>query len=118
MERWQIIVIAVVASIIWMIYKRRTGRTKSTFSGDFPKRQTVESWYRLAQEKAADLEAEIKTQKEKRWSEMSQEQQLAYTESFLETTFGSLAKTKYSTDEKLQLGKTQFLIEMESGPIQ
>ena len=116
MERWQIIVIALVASVVWMVYKRYTGRNKEPYTQRMPTRQGADQWYRDAQEKIANIDDEIKKQRESSWSEMDQDQQLAYSKAFLEGAFGSAVLTRYSTEEILQLGITQFIIDTEVSP--
>ena len=111
MDRWQIIIIAVIASVAWMVYKRVTGRNKDTSSREIPMRQSADAWYRVAQEKVADLDAATKAEREDRWAKMEKDEQLTFCDDFLEKTFGGAAKARYSSEEKLQLGKTKYLIE-------
>ena len=111
MDRWQIILIAVIASVVWMVYKRATGKSKSTSSRVMPRRQSAEAWFHEVQGKVADLEAGVKAEREERWAKMEEAEQLSFSDAFLEQTFGGATIARYTNEEKLQLGKAQYLIE-------
>jgi hypothetical protein len=109
MDRWQIIIIAVVVGVIWWFAKRYFGKKKEDAKSSTIY-MNVNSWFHQAQEAIAVMDSDIKKQRISDWDALSKEDKLKSTEEFMERIFGPEEFQKYTDEEKLQLGRANYLL--------
>ncbi len=108
MDKWTIILIAAAVSIVWMMGKRYFGRNKQ--KKDESIYMDVNTWFHKAQEMIAAVEEDIKKERAAKWGALSEEEKIKNIEEFMIVTFGPMETKKYTVEEKLRLGKTNFLL--------
>ena len=109
MDRWQIVIIAVIIGVVWWFAKRYFGQKKQ--SGETQTvYMNVNTWFHKAQEMMSIMDADIKEQHTEAWGKLSDEEKLRSTEEFMKETFGPDEPQKYTLQEKLQMGKANYIL--------
>ena len=110
MDRWQIIVIALVVGVIWWFAKRHFGQKKEQKDQGSTIYMNVNTWFHKAQEMISVMDADIKKERKAAWQAMPQEEKMRLTEEFMAETFGPDESKKYNADEKLELGEANYML--------
>ena len=102
MERWQIIVIAIVVGVIWMMFKRQ----RSPGGGaprDHSLESHVEQWFQKAQDRVAALPEDVHDERAQAWAALSRGEKIGFSERFMSVNFGpqSIGKSSPSTAVKV-----------------
>ncbi|MBN1686013.1 MAG: hypothetical protein JW852_05125 [Spirochaetales bacterium] len=108
MERWQLIVIVVVASSAWYLYKRFVKKERPWREGYRPPQPEVENWYSQTMATIDDMDESARAEKEAAWNTMPEKDRLEFSEKFLRDEFGQQAVMGYNRKQRLQIGLARF----------
>ena len=92
-----------------MLGKRFLGRNKQPQTRQNDLMPKVETWYAVAQDHVAFMDADIRTRRKTEWNALPDEERLRMADEFLTRHFGEKAITIYSADEKIRVAAAWFI---------
>jgi len=110
MERWQLIVIVVIASAAWYLYKRFVKKEPVWGEGYRAPQPEVENWYAVTMDAVDAMDETLRSEKEAEWAAKNDDEKLKYSESFLREKFGQKAVDGYNRKQRMQIGLAHFLV--------
>ena len=110
MERWQLIVIVVVATAAWYLYKRFVKKERFWQEGYRPPQPEVENWYSQTMATVDDMDESKRNEKEAAWNAMSEPERLAFSDKFMLEKFGQKAVAGYNRKQRLKIGLAHFIM--------
>jgi hypothetical protein len=113
MSRWQIIIIIVLGSIAWVLYKRLIRKGSVGNNLYYPPQPDVENWYKAAQEKISVADEQELQKRETAWEDLTKSEKLALSDDFILNRFGQKAVTGYNSKQRLQIGRAHYLTRKE-----
>jgi hypothetical protein len=116
MERWQLIVIVVVVTSAWYLYKRFVKKERIWGEGYRPPQPKVENWFATTMDAVDNMEGPLRAEKEAAWDTKSDDEKLKYSETFMRNEFGQEAIEGYNRKQRIKIGLAHFLTsETEDG---
>ncbi len=109
MDRWQLIVIVVIATTAWFMYKRYVKKEPIWGEGYRPPQPDVENWYATVMDVVDNMDDSLRTEKEAAWEAKSDNEKLEYGETFLREEFGQRAVEGYTRKQRIKIGLARFL---------
>lgn len=109
MDRWQLVVIVLVATGAWYLYKRFVKKERPWREGYRPPQPDVENWYAQTMATIDDMDESTKEAKETAWNAMTETEQLEFAQEFMSKRFGREAVTGYNRKQRLKIGMAQFI---------
>ena len=109
MERWQLIIIVLIATTAWFIYKRYVKKEPMWGESYRPPQPEVENWYATTMDVVDNMEDSLRAEREAVWNAKSDSEKLAYGENFLREQFGQQAVEGYNRKQRQKIGLAHFL---------
>ena len=113
MERWQLIVIVVVASAAWFLYKRYVKKEPIWGEGMRPPQPEVENWYAVTMDAVDNMDEALRSEREAEWDAKSDEEKLKFAEEFMREEFGQQAIEGYNRKQRMKIGLARFITRRE-----
>lgn len=109
MERWQLIVIVVVASAAWFLYKRYVKKEPIWGEGMRPPQPEVENWYAVTMDAVDNMDEALRSEREAEWDAKSDEEKLKFAQEFMKKEFGQQAVDGYNRKQRMKIGMARFV---------
>jgi len=109
MERWQLIVIVVIATSAWYLYKRFVKKEPIWGEGYRPPQPEVEKWFATTMDAVDNMDEALRNEKETVWDKKSENEKLEYSENFIRNKFGQKAIEGYTRKQRIKIGLAHFL---------
>ena len=113
MDRMTLILIVVVGTAAWYLYKRFVKKEPFRREPYSPPQPEVENWYNDTMSQIEALDEATEKQREEAWQAMSEEDQVAFSDKFMLDRFGQTAVNGYNRKQRLKIGRVHFLISQQ-----
>ena len=109
MTNSRIFLLAIAFIVVWMVGKYLIKRYREKKAPPPATSDDVELWYGKAQERLADMDEDVRAEREKEWEGLEREEQIAVSDRFMRRRFGESMTDAYTNDEKLTLGRAYYI---------
>lgn len=109
MDRWQLIIIVVIATTAWFVYKKYVKKEPIWGESYRPPQPEVENWYATVMDVVDNLDESLRANKEAAWGEKSDNEKLEYSEKFMREKFGQSAVDSYTRKQRMKIGLAHFV---------